>query len=118
MSTIKNIWAREILDSRGLPTIEVAAMSNTGSMAVTSVPAGTSTGTHEALELRDADLARYKGYGVLKAVGFINDTIAKTIAGKDPSLQTEIDQTLIQLDGTANKTKLGANTILGVSQVD
>ena len=105
------------MDSRGLPTIEVAAMSDSGNIAVTSVPAGTSTGTHEALELRDNDQARYKGYGVLKAVGLVNDTVAKAIVGKDPSSQFEIDQAIIQLDGTANKSKLGANTILGVSQV-
>ena len=116
MSTVKNIWAREILDSRGLPTIEVAAQSDTGSIAVASVPAGTSTGTHEALELRDNDQARYKGYGVLKAVGLVNDAVAKVVIGKDPALQTEIDQAIIQLDGTPNKSKLGANTILGVSQ--
>jgi len=92
-------------------------MSDSGNIAVTSVPAGTSTGTHEALELRDNDQARYKGYGVLKAVGLVNDTVAKAIVGKDPSSQFEIDQAIIQLDGTANKSKLGANTILGVSQV-
>jgi enolase len=117
MSTIKNIWGREILDSRGLPTIEVACQSDSGAIAVSSVPAGTSTGSHEALELRDNDPTRYKGYGVLKAIALINTDIAKVIIGQDPTQQNQIDQTLIKMDGTANKSKLGSNAILAVSQV-
>lgn len=115
MSAISRIWAREILDSRGWPTIEVAGQLDTGQVAIFSVPAGASTGKHEALELRDQDPERFYGKGVLKAVDNVNNVLGKAIVGKDPSLQREIDNILINLDGTDNKSRLGANAILSVS---
>lgn len=111
---IKNIKAREILDSRGNPTVEtkVCAGSFCG---VASVPSGASTGTHEALELRDGDKKRYKGKGVLKAVKNVNTKIAKIMKGVDVRRQKDIDKVMLELDGTKNKSKLGANAILSVS---
>lgn len=116
MALINAIKAREILDSRGIPTIETNIFSDTGQTASASVPAGTSTGTHEAKELRDNDPIRYQGMGVLKAVEAINTIVAKAIIGRDPTKQTELDQILINLDGTLDKHNLGANSILSVSQ--
>lgn len=115
MSVISKIWAREILDSRGWPTVEAAGQLDNGQVAVFSVPAGASTGKHEALELRDQDPERLFGKGVLKAVDNVNNVLGKAISGRDPSLQREIDNILIELDGTKNKSKLGANAILAVS---
>jgi enolase len=115
MATIKQIWAREILDSRGMPTIEAAGQLDSGQIAIFSVPAGASTGSHEAIELRDQDEDRFYGKGVLKAVNNVNTVLAQAVFGKDPSNQEEIDNILINLDGTPNKSKLGANAILAVS---
>jgi enolase len=117
MSKIKYIWSREILDSRGIPTVETACMLDNGQTAVSSVPAGTSTGTHEALELRDVDNPRYLGQGVLQAVKNVNSILGPAIIGMDPANQSEIDNKLIELDGTENKSKYGANAILSVSEV-
>jgi enolase len=116
MPNIQGIYAREILDSRGLPTIECTLWLDNGGIVVTSVPAGTSVGKYEAKELRDNDPSRMMGKGVLQAVNNINTIIAPQLVGKDPTQQKEIDQLLITLDGTPDKSKLGANTILGVSQ--
>ncbi len=115
MSKINKIWAREILDSRGWPTVEVAGRLDTGQIAVFAVPAGASTGKHEALELRDQDPERFYGKGVLKAVDNVNNILSRAVIGKDPSDQREIDNILRDLDGTENKSKLGANSILSVS---
>ena len=115
MVSIKNITAIEILDSRGNPTIEVDAILDNGIVGRAAVPSGASTGIHEALELRDNDGKRYSGKGVLKAVSNVNRIIAKKLAGKDCRNQREIDNFLIELDGTENKSKLGANAILGAS---
>ena len=117
MAVISKIWAREILDSRGIPTVEVACQLDTGHIAVSSVPSGTSTGMYEALELRDDDPKRFKGKGVLKAVNNVNTVLAKAVVGKDPTKQAEIDKIMIELDGTKNKSRLGANAILAVSMV-
>lgn len=119
MAKITKIWAREIVDSRGTPTVEAACQIDTGHVGVYSVPSGASTGTHEALELRDGDQNRYLGKGVLTAVKNINEIIGPTIvsSGIDPTKQTEIDKKLIALDGSENKSKLGANSILAVSGV-
>lgn len=117
MATIKHIWSREILDSRGIPTIETACMLDNGQVAVSSVPAGTSTGSHEALELRDTDNPRYMGQGVLKAVENVNSVLGQSLVGMDPSDQFTIDKKLVELDGTENKSKYGANAILSVSEV-
>lgn len=117
MSKIKHIWAREILDSRGIPTVETACMLDNGGVSVSSVPAGTSTGSHEALELRDVDNPRYLGQGVLKAVENVNTVLAQAIVGMDPTDQIAIDKKLIETDGTENKSKFGANAILSVSEV-
>lgn len=113
MPEIKRIKAREILDSRGNPTVEVDLFTKSG-LSRASVPSGASTGKHEALELRD-DGKRYLGKGVLKAVSNINDTIAEKLVGRDCTKQKEIDESMIELDGTSNKSKLGANAILAVS---
>jgi enolase len=115
MSTIKNIKAREILDSRGNPTLEVEAELNDGTIGRAAVPSGASTGKYEAVELRDGDKSRYDGKGVLKAVANVNDTITGAIIGMSAAQQAEIDHTLIELDGTPDKSKLGANAILGTS---
>eukprot|EP01115_Flamella_aegyptia_P007767 TRINITY_DN3231_c0_g1_i1.p1 TRINITY_DN3231_c0_g1~~TRINITY_DN3231_c0_g1_i1.p1 ORF type:complete len:436 (-),score=250.50 TRINITY_DN3231_c0_g1_i1:12-1319(-) len=112
--SIKSVKAREILDSRGNPTIEVDLVTDKGLFRA-AVPSGASTGIYEALELRDGDKSRYLGKGVLKAVQNVNDLIAPKIAGKNPVNQEEIDKLMLELDGTDNKGKLGANAILGVS---
>ncbi len=115
MSLIDYVEAREILDSRGNPTVEVDVYLEDGSMGRAAVPSGASTGEHEAVELRDGDKSRYMGKGVLKAVQNVNDVIAPEVIGLDALEQVEIDRTMIELDGTENKGKLGANAILGVS---
>ncbi len=115
MTTINRIQAREILDSRGNPTIEVDVELNCGVVGRAAVPSGASTGEHEAWELRDGDKTRYLGKGVQKAVGNVNKPIAKALIGMDALDQVAVDQTMIALDGTPNKAKLGANAILGVS---
>jgi enolase len=115
MSTIKNVKAREILDSRGNPTIEVEVELKSGAQGLADVPSGASTGKYEAVELRDGDKSRYNGKGVLKAVGNVNTTIAKAITGMSALEQGKIDRALIELDGTPDKSKLGANAILGTS---
>lgn len=115
MTTISNIWAREILDSRGNPTIEVEVVLENGVMGRAAVPSGASTGEREALELRDGDPSRYKGKGVLKAVENVTATLAEELEGFDALDQVGIDQKMLELDGTPTKSKLGANAILGVS---
>ncbi|WP_121352479.1 phosphopyruvate hydratase [Flavisolibacter nicotianae] len=115
MSYIAEIFARQILDSRGNPTVEVDVITDDGAMGRAAVPSGASTGIHEAVELRDNDKSIYVGKGVLKAVANVNDTIAPELVGYDVADQTGIDQLMIQLDGTENKGKLGANSILAVS---
>lgn len=115
MAKIKGVKAREILDSRGNPTIEVEVTLTDGTYALAQVPSGASTGTHEALELRDGDKNRYKGKGVLTAVKNVNKKIAPKIIGFDASKQEKLDKFLCELDGTPNKSRLGANAILGVS---
>jgi enolase len=112
---IEQVWAREILDSRGNPTVEVDVYLDDGSMGRASVPAGKSKGQHEAVELRDDDSSRYGGMGVERAVEAVNSVIAPELVGLDPTDQVGIDQHLIQLDGTANKSHLGANAIVGTS---
>lgn len=116
MAKIKAIHAREILDSRGNPTVETTVWSDADHGAVTSIPSGASTGRFEALELRDGDPSRFNGLGVLRAVANVNDIISKYVIGQETSKQNDIDQILLNLDGTANKSKLGANAILSVSQ--
>ena len=115
MVYIVDVHAREIIDSRGNPTIEVDVQLESGAMGRAAVPSGASTGSLEAWELRDGDKSRYNGKGVLKAVDAVNDEIANTILGMEATDQFIIDQTMIELDGTANKKRLGANAILGVS---
>ena len=115
MSIIEYVEAREILDSRGNPTVEVDVVLEDGSMGRAAVPSGASTGEHEALELRDGDKARFLGKGVLKAVQNVNNIIAAEVVGLDALEQVDIDHTMIELDGTDTKAKLGANAILGVS---
>ncbi len=115
MSTIIDIFAREILDSRGNPTVEVDVTLEDGTMGRAAVPSGASTGVHEAVEKRDGDKARYKGKGVLQAVAAVNGEIAEAILGYDATEQVAIDGTMIEIDGTDNKGRLGANAILGVS---
>ena len=115
MSKIKNIYAREILDSRGNPTVEVELTLESGIKAVASVPSGASTGKNEALELRDNDKNRYHGKGVLKAINNVNDIIKPLLIGKDSLNREEIDRIMLEIDGTENKEVLGANAILGVS---
>ena len=115
MALISAVYAREILDSRGNPTVEVEVWLDDGSMGRAAVPSGASTGAYEAVELRDGDKDRYMGKGVSKAVDNVNDVIAEALIGLDPIRQVEIDNMLIRLDGTPNKANLGANAILGVS---
>ncbi|MFA5994769.1 MAG: phosphopyruvate hydratase [Parcubacteria group bacterium] len=115
MSQIKKVYAREILDSRGNPTVEVEIELVSGVRATAAVPSGASTGTFEALELRDGDAKRFGGLGVLQAVKNVNEDIQKVVMGMDVTAQQEIDQKMLELDGTENKSKLGANAILGVS---
>ena len=115
MSTIIDIHAREILDSRGNPTVEVDVILEDGSMGRAAVPSGASTGAHEAVEKRDGDKARYMGKGVLEAVAAVNGELAENIVGFDATEQVAIDRTMIEIDGTPNKGRLGANAILGIS---
>ncbi len=115
MTTIVKVIGREILDSRGNPTVEADVYLADGSMGRAAVPSGASTGEHEAVELRDGDKSRYLGKGTLKAVGHVNGEIATALHGKDATQQAEIDRIMIDLDGTANKGRLGANAILAVS---
>ena len=112
---IESIFAREIMDSRGNPTVEVEVIVEGGFMGRAAVPSGASTGAFEAVELRDGDKGRYLGKGVQKAVDNVNDIIAPEIVGMNVFDQALIDKTMIDLDGTPNKAKLGANAILGVS---
>lgn len=114
-ASIMNVHAREILDSRGNPTVEVEVLLESGAFGRAAVPSGASTGVHEAIELRDGNKQRYGGKGVLRAVKHVNEEIADELIGLDALDQTAIDQTMISLDGTSNKSKLGANAILGVS---
>ena len=114
-SIIEDINGREILDSRGNPTVEVEVTLMDGSWGRAAVPSGASTGIHEALELRDGDKSRYSGKGVLQAVEHVNEDIADALIGWDATEQKAIDMTLLELDGTPNKSKLGANAILGTS---
>src|ERR1035441_2121025 len=111
MSKIASLFAFEILDSRGNPTVRVHIALDNGVTASASVPSGASTGEHEAVELRDGDPSRYAGKGVLNAVKHVNETIAPAVAGRDPIRQAEIDELLIALDGTPNKANLGANAM-------
>jgi enolase len=114
-SLIESVYAHEILDSRGNPTVEVEVTLADGSMGRAAVPSGASTGVHEARELRDGDKARYGGKGVLKAVENVNTEIQENLLDWDATQQKAIDQLMIDLDGTSNKSRLGANAILGVS---
>ncbi len=113
---IRSVKAMEILDSRGLPTLRTRAVLDDGTVGVASIPSGASTGENEVVELRDGDPKRYGGKGVRRAVTNVNDTIAAAISGRDPRDQAGLDRFLIELDGTPNKARLGANAILGVSQ--
>ncbi|RMG30981.1 MAG: phosphopyruvate hydratase, partial [Bacteroidetes bacterium] len=115
MSFIESIYAREILDSRGNPTVEVEVLASDGAVGRAAVPSGASTGMHEAIELRDGDKDRYLGKGVLQAVENVNEIIAPEVEGSLLYEQTALDKLLLELDGTPNKAKLGANAILGVS---
>ena len=115
MIDIIDIRAREILDSRGLPTVEVDVRLSDGSFGCASVPSGASTGSHEAMELRDHDRCRFSGKGVLKVIESINGEIFNHLVGHPADNQRLIDELLIRLDGTENKSRLGANAILGVS---
>jgi len=112
---IKTVFAQEILDSRGNPTIETVVTLEDGSQGLAAVPSGASTGKYEAVELRDGDQGRYQGLGVQKAVGNVNTTIGPVITGLEAQDQEKLDQTMISLDGTENKANLGANAILSVS---
>src|SRR3989337_2395378 len=114
-TTIEMVRAREVLDSRGEPTVAVDVFLAAGALGTALVPSGASTGTHEAVELRDGDSKRYRGRGVRKAVSSVDDTVAPELIGEDASDQSAIDSLLRELDGTENKSKLGANAILGVS---
>src|SRR3954469_3273072 len=115
MTAIVDVHARQILDSRGNPTVEVDVTLEDGSMGRAAVPSGASTGAHEAVELRDGDKDRWGGKGVMKAVGAVNGDIAEAVVGLDAEDQAELDRIMIDLDGTENKGRLGANAILGVS---
>ncbi len=115
MSSIDFVHSREILDSRGNPTVEVEITLESGAFGRAAVPSGASTGIHEALELRDEDKHRYSGKGVLKAVEFVNNQLADAIIGMDALDQSAVDKAMLDLDGTPNKSKFGANAILGIS---
>src|SRR5690242_19173622 len=115
MTAIVDIIGREILDSRGNPTVEVDVILEDGTLGRAAVPSGASTGAHEAVELRDGDKKRYAGKGVRKAVAAVNGEIFDALGGMDAEDQAKIDETMIALDGTPNKGRLGANAILGVS---
>src|SRR5512138_1600871 len=108
MSYISEVFARQILDSRGNPTVEVDVLTDEGAIGRAAVPSGASTGVHEAVELRDGDKKHYLGKGVLKAIKNVNDVIAPVLLGNDVADQTGIDEMMVQLDGTTNKSKLGA----------
>jgi enolase len=112
---IRRVWAREILDSRGNPTVEVEVTLDDGSAGTAAVPSGASTGAHEAVELRDGDASRFGGRGVLRAVANVRGEIAQAVTGRDATDQAGLDEALIELDGTPNKGRLGANAVLGVS---
>src|ERR687897_2838330 len=115
MSSITSVYAREILDSRGFPTVEVEIQLESGAWGRAAVPSGASTGKREAMELRDGDAQRYRGKGVQQAVRNVEETIAPEVEGMEASEQAAIDQALLELDGTPNKSGLGANAILAVS---
>ena len=115
MFLIQEIVAREVLDSRGNPTVEVEVVLDDGSFGRAAVPSGASTGAHEAVELRDGDKGRYLGKGVRAAVKAVNTEISDALLGRDAEDQRDIDAVMIELDGTENKSRLGANAILGVS---
>ncbi len=115
MTIITDVLGREILDSRGNPTVEVDVYLDDGTRGRAAVPSGASTGAHEAVELRDGDQGRYGGKGVGKAVAAVNDELAERVVGLDAHDQIAIDRAMIELDGTPNKGRLGANAILGVS---
>src|SRR5436309_5157375 len=115
MPQIRAVHAREILDSRGNPTVEVDVVLDDGSVGRAAVPSGASTGTHEALELRDGDAKRFRGKGVLRAVQNVDETIGPAVAGLEATDQRGLDAVLVDLDGTADKSNLGANAMLGVS---
>src|SRR5215213_7810588 len=115
MTAITDIIAREVLDSRGNPTVEVDVLLEDGAGGRAAVPSGASTGAHEAVELRDGDKSRYLGKGVQKAVAAVDGEIFDAIGGMEAEAQVKIDETMITLDGTPNKSRLGANAILGVS---
>ena len=115
MTIITDVLGREILDSRGNPTVEVDVYLDDGTRGRAAVPSGASTGAHEAVELRDGDKGRYGGKGVGKAVAAVNDELAERVVGLDAHDQVAIDRAMIELDGTPNKGRLGANAILGVS---
>src|ERR1700756_4777131 len=115
MSRITDIRGREILDSRGNPTVEADVILDTGVLGRAAVPSGASTGTREAVELRDGDKQRYGGKGVLKAVEHVNTVLRQALMGRDPRDQARIDRTMIELDGTETKGRLGANAILAIS---
>src|SRR5829696_7417414 len=115
MSTIVDIRAREIIDSRGNPTVEVDVQLDSGVIGRAAVPSGASTGAHEAVELRDGDKKRYAGKGVLNAVRNVNEELAEAVVGLDALDQVGVDRVMRELDGTPNKGRLGANAILGVS---
>src|ERR1700746_41647 len=115
MTAIVDIIGREILDSRGNPTVEVDVVLEDGSLSRAPVPSGASTGAHEAVELRDGDKGRYLGKGVRKAVDAVNGELFDAVGGMDAEAQAKIDETMIALDGTPNKGRLGANAVLGVS---
>src|SRR6185436_8657436 len=115
VSAIVDVRAREILDSRGNPTVEAEVILETGARGRAAVPSGASTGAHEAVELRDGDKRRYGGKGVLQAVANVNGMIKEAIRGFEAREQLDVDRTLLELDGTPNKRKLGANSILAVS---
>jgi len=115
ITTIEDVAAREILDSRGNPTIEVEVSLIGGEHGIAAIPSGASTGTHEAVELRDGDKNRYGGKGVLTAIKNVTETIREAIVGLDATEQVTLDEVMIELDGTPNKEALGANAILGVS---
>ena len=118
MPSIIDVYAREVLDSRGNPTVEVEVTTESGAFGRAIVPSGASTGEREALELRDGDASRFLGKGVTKAVKNVNEVIAPELLGMDVTEQNAIDATMIELDGTKDKSKLGANAILGVSLVE
>lgn len=115
MAKIQRIWAREILDSRAKPTLETACLLDSGHVAVASIPGGTSTGSHESLELRDGDISRYKGLGVLKAIDNVNNILGPALTGMECTDLVAIDEKLISLDASEKKTKYGANAILSIS---